>query len=535
MDQEDLRRKRRRMFESDDLFDLTEEGPSNTDATKMSSSQADPTAFGNAGNSSSINISVDPLNLDILVNMGFNIKKAKEALKAAGGDVRRAVDKLFSDSSATDASDAATEFAARASTSIPRTTDTADEALARQLQAEYDEQETPRLQSGHNAKRHDSGINDDETFARLLQAQYDDTATGGPASGGDLKEKMPKRDTVTNPQPGPAPSLQPNDVEETVRSVADAINGVKCLNCRKYIVKNEGHILAFSKYIQDSEGRLIAIPCQNCRNPHNDKRARLYMIWALLCDFDTNSKHNKPDKRRRTKAPKRSAGNGTGYGTGYGGSYGGFAPWQQASGKKLGSAQPSVQPVQPSDADDIMTTRTITTLHALLPTFDREDEFEHDERQLQALFLCSSLLERAAELLRNNDLEQVTTQNALYDALARLLQTLAMHPSTSALVFSERAVRNSGASMLKISLGKESLTGGKDVDTVQPLSQCLQEFTVQCSMMLGHSTDAIERQLFQAFIDLRDFLQANGSSAMKDSKQDKNAWHKEYAVSEVSG
>ncbi|UJO24479.1 putative ubiquitin-conjugating enzyme protein 17 [Fulvia fulva] len=506
MDREELRRKRRRLFEPGNFADI--EDTSNNSATKMSSDTTDQ--LPSTAHSKILN---HDHNLGILTNMGFDIKKAKKALKTAGGDIQQAIDRLFSKSSPTDASSDDDDPEPESRFPAPRTADNDDEALARQLQAEYDGR--PAISGCRGSPKRVDSIHGDEAYARSLQAQYDGTATSGTEQQ-DHTERPSTRNAISPPDSELTP--QPAVVQATVRSIAEAITGVKCHNCKKYVVKSESHVLEFSKYIQDSEGRLIAIPCQNCRNPHNDKRARLYMIWALLCDFDANSKQNKPDKRRSTKTAKRAAGNGVGYSGGYG-----YAR-QPASGKKM---------TQPSDDDDVMTAKMTNALRALLPTFDREDEFELDARQLQALFLCSSLLERAAGLLRNNDLEEVTTQKKLYDALARLLQTLAMHPLTSALVFGERVVRSSGASLLKISLGKASLTGGKEVDTVQPLSQCLQEFAVQCSMMLSHSTDPTESQLYQAFIDLRDFLQANGSSAKKAPTPAKNAWRKEYAVSEV--
>ncbi|EME44504.1 hypothetical protein DOTSEDRAFT_80207, partial [Dothistroma septosporum NZE10] len=507
MDQEDLSRKRRRLFEPHNLVDLTEDAP-NTDASRMRAFQNDALHSGAQQPPSGSNLDIDS-GLEILTNMGFDIKRATKAMKSAGGDVQGAIDRLFSSSAGT--------FEDEDRASRPQTSNHDDEALARQLQAEYDDR--PQTGASQQVKRDDSGINEDEAYARSLQARL---------NGADHESSL-ESDAPLTPSTEEITSigsdLQPSQVEGVVRKIAEAVTGFKCLNCRKYIVKNESHILDFSKYIQDSEGRLIATPCHSCRNPHNDQRARLYMIWALLCDFDASSKHNKPDKRQNTKPtkiPKNTPSSGTGYGDGYGSS----------ARQSAGVNEPAA--VQLSNADNTMTAALVNTLHSLLPTFDREDDSELDAKQLQALFLCSSLLERAAELLRNNDLEEVTTQRALYDALARLLQTLAMHPATSTLVFGERVVRASGATLLRISLGKASLAGGKEVDTVQPLSQCLQEFAAQGSLILGSQVfDANEAQLFRAFIDLRDFLQANGSSIKKASKQDRNAWHKEYAVSEV--
>ena len=180
-----------------------------------------------------------------------------------------------------------------------------------------------------------------------------------------------------------------------------------------------------------------------------------------------------------------------------------------------------------------MTAKVFRCLSHTLPTFDKESEFDMDPpaEQLRGVLLGSSILERAADLLRNNNLQEVIDQAELYTALVSFLRTLAQHTATSLLVFGERVGRTPGVSILKVSFGKSGLA--EEPDTTQSLIRCMRELAAQCKMMLkSPELSKAHMDVLHSIAELNDFLVAQaGTETTKPA--DKNAWQKDFAISEV--
>lgn len=217
-------------------------------------------------------------------------------------------------------------------------------------------------------------------------------------------------------------------------------------------------------------------------------------------------------------------------------------PKKPLPSKKPSGWQPEHQTLQPeqskaSSEDDTMTLSVMTCLAKLLSNPEPESAIDGilPGNQLQALFLSSSILDRAADLLRNNNLEDVTNQASLYMSLTAFLKALSAHPETSTLIFRDRLIRSPGVNILQVSLGKAKLAAS-NVDTTQPLVQCMRELAIQADIMLKHQdNDAMDMCLFQSIKDLDESLDTNTGShgKKKTPRVKKNDWHKEFAVAEV--
>ncbi|KXT04310.1 hypothetical protein AC578_7966 [Pseudocercospora eumusae] len=431
-----------------------------------------------------------------------------------------------------------------------------DEALARKLQAQFDMENTRPRQAPSSASNAPVGpmtslkqtaVEDDEALARQLQDEYDNEnqeriyqpQIAGTTSSHGVRDQALQADAPSLASPvrrAESPSnsfiqataeaqLQAKEVQNTVRNLIQPNTKLKCKNCKKNFWKGDIDLSTLSKYVQNHASRLAngsTIPCTSCGASQDHEQARLLLTWTLLCDFDTQSKYNKPDRKRSRKV--KSKGNGIGYGgKSRWANYDTFSSdgedWFNPSYGRPRSLQPPVRDIHQAanerqlDEDDTMTVKVLTSLRSILPSFERESRFDVDPpaRELQSLLLCSSILERAADLLRNNDLEDVVSRTELYEALAKFLQDVASHPGTSSLVFGERVIRSPGVSIYKVSQGKSDLSNTDETDTTQPLAVCMRELAAQCSIMLrSNSAGNEDLQLFRTLKNLNDFFVANG-------------------------
>ncbi|USW57242.1 Putative ubiquitin-conjugating enzyme E2, ubiquitin-conjugating enzyme/RWD [Septoria linicola] len=469
-----------------------------------------------------------------------------------------------------------------------------DEAFAKRLQAQLDAEEEDQVvyqpaassSSRGAAKasqpRPDGASLDDEAFARRLQAQWNDenaassdrTSTTTPVRPGQLVDS--RSPTLTPGESGVVTSgmsiesnLRSDEVEKSLHAFYQSIKHLKCRKCQKSMFRYEKdilkHIDSHMNTLPDENRGMTCITCGFVSNLDED---RLISIWLLLCGFDERSKHNKPDKKRKAQLRPRFSSSTNTNGTGYGGpshrSYGkaasksihaGSTPYDEmypglagpfASDAGLQGTRPksyggegrtladSIDQLDLSE-DDKMTAKVLDCLTILLPSFEKQSQFDLDPPagSLQCMLLSSSFLERAAELLSNNNVEEVIKQAKLYTSLVCFLRTLAQHPSSSILVLRERVVRSPGVSILKVSLGKANLVSTAEHETTRPLVKSMRDLSMQCkTMMRTPETNETLLQTFHAIVELNDFLVTNAGEASSASA-DKNAWQKDLAVSEV--
>lgn len=193
---------------------------------------------------------------------------------------------------------------------------------------------------------------------------------------------------------------------------------------------------------------------------------------------------------------------------------------------------PTKQQVEKSE-DDVLTFEVMECLERMLS--ERDAEGNVSPKLLQSLFFSSFLLERVADLLRNNDLEDVTSRPSLYMSVTKFVRTLSAHPSTSSLAFGERTLRTPGANILRVSLGKEKLNESDGTHTLQPLSLCIRELGSQAEIMLKQRDgDTKDIALFTSIKDLNDFMLANAGCIEQMPIANKNAWHHELAVADIA-
>ncbi|CAK1358256.1 unnamed protein product [Cercospora beticola] len=435
---------------------------------------------------------------------------------------------------------------------------TNDEAFARKLQARYDAEASGSNPSSSTGKasssRRRSHKVDDKTFARPLK-----THSNGEGSALRHTSTSKPIDLGSPPPPGSSRSsstfhskrgttvqtgarLSPKDICNGIRAYHAKVANHKCSHCSKTLLGGQAAILTVSAALVAPSWRVEqAIPCPGCRAPNWSVSDSITVIWVLLCGFDHNSEFNNPVQKKLTP-PQRFPGRrhvpNTSTGTGYDNSRD-LEQYAQhfALSNVYGShymrtpSAPALLDKTETNADDEMTQRVLDLIASLLPAATKSNS---SPDRLRHLFLGSSILDRAAELFRNNDIENVTKNAKLYMSLARFTRALAHNPATAALVSGDRIVRNPGASILQISLTNGNLAKNAQWDTSQPLANCMRDLATQCSMMLRSSGSGANEEHLRVFRAIRDLNAAVNPKAGTNGQPDEDSWQKDMLVSEVA-
>ena len=188
-----------------------------------------------------------------------------------------------------------------------------------------------------------------------------------------------------------------------------------------------------------------------------------------------------------------------------------------------------------ADKDDNMTFRVLTELTALLPSTGQHESCSVGPLEIHALLHYSSLLDKIATMLRNNDLGDISCQAKLYTALVDFLQRLAENPSTSTLILESRIVRKPELSLLDLVLGsKEKRSSIAELDTLQPLSQHINCLADQCKTILAsNSCDEEDKRIYQRLVRLNDLLTVNDNGKEKVDPEKNDAWQRALRVVDV--
>lgn len=296
---------------------------------------------------------------------------------------------------------------------------------------------------------------------------------------------------------------------------------------------------------------------------------RLALVCILLCGYDTLAKHNKPGKAKKAKSKQSSSRSSAPSGTGYGGSdyrrpayrggrrgrgglggrgsRGGYASgnhgWDEygSDDGETPDEQPDQQPniiSDKEDEDDKLAATIMETIADLLPSFVRFDnEFDMVPPPALAAFLAeSTILDKAAELLCNNSLEDISSRMPLYHALIRFVRALSGHFATANLVFQQRISHQLGHSLLKVVLQSDTSTATDKTDTTQSLAFCMKDLAHQCIMVLkdpsSNSEEDVAMQLFHSIQSMAEDVQAN-AGATQSSQQQPDSWQKALVVKEI--
>ncbi|KAL9079212.1 MAG: hypothetical protein Q9157_001881 [Trypethelium eluteriae] len=413
---------------------------------------------------------------------------------------------------------------------------------------------------------------EDERLARELQAQYD--------------QEVPNNGHESIP-----PGAEDYDSQDTspILTLGQSIRNITCSACRKKLLHEEKDVcIAFKQWLSGTEqaqnsfqqfmtgGFLqsqfeevnsaiscarklcFAATCMGCGSRCFAKknrteaagaremiwccdRGRLYLIWALLCGYD----------RRQTILDRRIGGGSSNLislglpssGIGYGG---GCVP---RPSKKHG-----IKP--PPDPEDDLIERIMSCLTALLPSLTCETPTTFDldpPTALRSILIHSKLLNKAAELLRNDSLEDATQRLSLYQSTLKFVNQLGSHPSTArTTIHEERPESQHETDLLQISFAKSSSTKGKNKirETNQSIATCLASFGHQSKLMLERNNanpDSFRAKdsqdmlaLCRSVSDLNDFLLANSdrSSSTNDGPNSsplaaKDSWQRALAMLEL--
>lgn len=142
------------------------------------------------------------------------------------------------------------------------------------------------------------------------------------------------------------------------------------------------------------------------------------------------------------------------------------------------------------DPDDAITTRTMAALAVLLPSVESNEYFRstmdyEPPKSLTSLLLRSSLIVRAAELLRNDSIEEASGRTSLYTSLFNFVRALANHEATNAVtVHGALALNNAGHDLLRVTSGLPTRVGGEKLETGQSIASSLQNLAIQSQTML---------------------------------------------------
>ena len=415
---------------------------------------------------------------------------------------------------------------------------------------------------------------EDELLAKELQAQYDQESSGH----------------AHNCSP-PTEDNHPYQHILLIREYVESVLKNSCVACGKRFLSEEKDVLLiFKQWLSDTEKRgnafkqfisggflqggfgeinsVINCPrmlcfcatCIGCGTRCSTKvnsaeaegvreltwccdRGRLFLIWTLLCGYDRRQTNLGLRATSSSSTAKSQASGKSTNGIGYGGNYV-KRPWKSYSVKTQ------------TDPEDATTERIITCLTALLPSLTGENPTTFDLEPptvLQSIIIHSKLLGKAAELLRNDSLEDATQRLALYQSTLRFVEKLGSHPCTAnTTIYSERPEAEQELDLLKLSFTACSAASEdhKPHETNQSIAACLASFDRQSKLILERSKvdpdnfaaeDSTHMlSLCRGVSDLSDFLLANSGRSQtanttneSDTIAVKDSWHKALAMLEL--
>jgi hypothetical protein len=254
-------------------------------------------------------------------------------------------------------------------------------------------------------------------------------------------------------------------------------------------------------------------------------------------------------------------------GIGYGGHHDDIYPVNVSnikalSGRRLAQhSPPSLKPKEMSLEDKLLG-QYFNALAHVLPSLEKTHELDYLPSPLVVTMLRRSpLLEKAAELFRNDSLEEILPQYELYGAVLNFVKVAGHHPTTAPAISTPRwdlpADRTLAfaSSPAKSDVTAASSSGPKNqtqLETLQPLVTVIRSLGKQARRMLRHSAlgeadfSTADGQklinLCRKVCEVADFCEANllddvvmtGTSMTEDQRAaEYQQWHRDNAVSEI--
>ena len=207
------------------------------------------------------------------------------------------------------------------------------------------------------------------------------------------------------------------------------------------------------------------------------------------------------------------------------------------------------------DPDDKLTTFIMCALTAVLPSTNGQlVPTPFDDRPpacLASMLQRSSILDKAAELLHNDSLEDILRRSALYDALLEFIRALVnggqiMHP----VLYNSRRTNRAGHNILRVSYELPTRLVDEVQDTAPPLAEAMKNLASQSNSLLN--TVKTNEKSFYAeedqqmlimctnIADCAERLLANAPhrndkvSDTTPTDKSKDAWQKDMVVLSVS-
>ncbi|KAF2270792.1 hypothetical protein CC78DRAFT_588598 [Lojkania enalia] len=370
----------------------------------------------------------------------------------------------------------------------------------------------------------------------------------------------------------------------TFAEFATHMQSQKCAKCSSTLIQNQKDIEDLFKGWLTGQGlveslvnckRCSTLTCVGCGSRPLEKklateinvqgtkltwccsRGRLFVIWAILCGFDQQYCVGRQQEATKTGTGRRG---NTSSGIGYGGNnyfgvgpdfigpdyvhgpfhggvfgYGGGLPSRYSYRPAHEQDQGKIKAQNAQSVSDNFNKMILAFLDELLPSLDRSSNFDMSPPEaVPSMLLNSKILDKAAELLRNDSLEDIAKRKELYQALLSFLRVIGTHPITaSKTMYSERIVRPDTVNLLNLSFQKGVGALDQKQETTASLGDCLRNLNLQSSIMLqgaqknegefrtqeGQDLLWLCRQVY----DLAEFLLANttrGSGALnKDDKE----------------
>jgi len=201
------------------------------------------------------------------------------------------------------------------------------------------------------------------------------------------------------------------------------------------------------------------------------------------------------------------------------------------------------------DQDDLPTIAVLEAVIPLLPsTSTHADKVSlyHTRctyhEQLVAVIRCSSILDRAAELLRNTSIDNISSRCKLYERLFDFLRAIVDGPpGIHELLLAPRKMSKVGSTLLEVAFSQPTRTPNESKGVAQPLSYCMLTLVKQCETMQKYDAqlDAVleatpTQKLWQQIMDCARSVADLVPSGIKVASTDnQHAWQKELAICEV--
>jgi hypothetical protein len=211
------------------------------------------------------------------------------------------------------------------------------------------------------------------------------------------------------------------------------------------------------------------------------------MIWVLLCGFDQHSSTLK-SKEAATTGKGRQLTNSSG--TGYGGDRSSLGRGIFGRGMAakdtvgIGIDPHRIMAETAEKAADDFNRAIFLLLTTLLPSPDNNNNFDVNPPGAVASMLThSNILNKAAELLRNDSLDNASKRRDLYDALLGFLRNIGTHQAMSKeVMFSERLVMPGAINLFTLSF--RGVPKGVKEEPSSSLADLLRNLNIQSNMMM---------------------------------------------------